>query len=105
MQIQQQVQDSIHESNATETLTIQLPQSVRRKAEQICASEGITLDRFVNVAIADRIAHDAHLAWLARRKVPTEASIEEARRILRRPSSRPPDPGDELPEGYTLDPL
>jgi len=82
--------------------SIHLFRSVRDKVMEICAQEGATLNEFVNVAVAEKLAHYAHMEWVKRRKVPTAESILEARRILRKAGSGPPDPGDELPEGYVM---
>ena len=82
--------------------TIHLFDSVRAEVKQVCAQEGATLNEFVNVAVAEKLAHYAHMEWVRRRKVPTAESILEARRILRKAGSGPPDPGDELPEGYVM---
>jgi hypothetical protein len=80
--------------------TLHLMSSVRAKAEEVSAEEGVTLNEFVNVAVAEKLAHYAHLEWLKRRKVPSEESVMEARRILHRDGSPPPEAGDELPAGY-----
>jgi hypothetical protein len=74
--------------------------SVRAKAEQVSAEEGATLNEFVNVAVAEKLAHYAHMEWLKQRQVPSDARLADTLRILRRPDSRPPDHGDELPEGW-----
>jgi len=79
---------------------LHLMSSVRVKAEEVSAEEGVTLNEFVNVAVAEKLAHYAHFEWLRRRKAPTEASLAEALQILNRKGSAPPDPGDELPEGW-----
>jgi hypothetical protein len=81
---------------------LHLIESVRAKAQEICIAEGATLNEFVNVAVAEKLAHYAHMEWLKRRKPVTEESLAEALRILRRAGSEPPDPGDELPEGFQL---
>jgi len=79
---------------------LHLMSSIRSKVEAICADEGVTLNEFVNVAVAEKLAHYQHMEWVNRRLPPDEGKIAEARRILRKPDTRPPDPGDELPEGY-----
>jgi hypothetical protein len=79
---------------------VYLMSSVRAKAEQASAEEGATLNEFVNVAVAEKLAHRAHIEWLKRREVLTEEGRLDALNLLRRPDSRPPDPGDELPEGW-----
>ena len=80
-----------------ENAPFHLMSSIRAKAEQASAEEGVTLNEFVNVTIAERLAH---MEWVKNRKPVTEEGLLEARRILRRAGSGPPDPGDELPEGW-----
>ena len=88
----------------TDMPQIHLFESVRAQVEQICAEEGATLNEFVNVAVAEKLAHYRHLEWLKQRKTPTDAALAEVLRTFRRRgSSQPPDPGDELPEGYVRD--
>ena len=36
---------------------LQLMSSVRAKVEEICAQEGATLNEFVNVDVAEKLAH------------------------------------------------
>jgi hypothetical protein len=62
--------------------------------------EGISLDEFVNAAVEEKLAHAQHLEWVKSRREPNEERLAEARRLLRRAGSEPPEPGDELPEGF-----
>ncbi len=84
--------------------SIHLFHSVRDKVMEICEKEGATLNEFVNVAVAEKLAHYAQMEWLKRRLPPNEENIAQARRILIRAGSNVPDPGDELPEGYVFPP-
>jgi len=61
---------------------LHLMSSIRDKAEEASAEEGVTLNEFVNVTIAETLAHRE---WLKRKKAPTEESIAEALRILNSP--------------------
>jgi len=85
---------------AIDEIHLHLMTSVRAKAEEVSANEGVTLNEFVNVAVAEKLAHYAHVEWVKRRKSPTQASLAKARRTLHKKDSRPPQAGDELPEGY-----
>jgi hypothetical protein len=85
---------------ADQPANLYLIDSIRTKAEEIAAKEGGTLNEFVNVAVAEKLAHYQHMEWVKNRKPVTEEGLLEARRILRRAGSGPPDPGDELPEGW-----
>jgi hypothetical protein len=50
--------------------------------------------------MAEKLAHLQHEQWVARRSKPTTERISRALKILDRPTHNPPEPGDELPEGY-----
>ena len=74
--------------------------SLSEEAKLVSAREGVSLNQFINIAVAEKVAHAQHEAWLARRaKIPTSV-IEQALDLLDRPGGPPPEPGDELPPGY-----
>ena len=79
---------------------LRLMPSVRRVAEDFSLKEGVSLNQFINVAVAEKIVHLQHDEWLATRPKPTAARIARALAILDHSSQNAPDPGDELPEGY-----
>ena len=79
---------------------LRLMPSVRKVAEQISQREGVSLNQFINVAVAEKLAHLQHEEWLARRAKVTNSSIAKAPLILDRSTGRRPEAGDELPEGY-----
>jgi hypothetical protein len=69
-------------------------------AEDFSQKEGVSLNQFINVAVAEKLVHLQHDEWLATRPKPTAARISRALAILDRPTQNVPDPGDELPGGY-----
>jgi hypothetical protein len=73
---------------------------VRHKAEIVSAEEGMTLNEFINAAVAEKLAHHEHVRWVKGIKPPTPERLAEARRLLRSAGPEPPEPGDELPEGF-----
>jgi hypothetical protein len=79
---------------------LRLMPSVRRVAEDFSQKEGVSLNQFINVAVAEKLAHLQHEEWVARRHVATDASIAEALAILDRPTGNAAIAGDELPKGY-----
>ena len=79
---------------------LRLMPSVRRVAEDFSLKEGVSLNQFINVAVAEKIVHLQHDEWLASRPKPTAARIARALAILDRPTQHAPNPGDELPDGY-----
>lgn len=79
---------------------LRLLPSVRRAAEEFAAKDGVSLNQFINVAIAERLGQLRHRAWVEGRARVTDASIAEAFAILDRGGRQPVEPGDELPKGY-----
>jgi hypothetical protein len=86
--------------SAPSKFPLRLMASIRKAAEQFSQKEGVSLNQFINVAVAEKLAHLQHDEWLARRPKPTPIKIARALEILDRPTEIPPYPGDELPEGY-----
>lgn len=84
----------------TNKFPLRLMPSVRKIAERLSEQEGVSLNQFINVAVAERVAHLQHEEWVARRAQPTQALVNKALQILDRPSGGRPEPGDELPRGY-----
>jgi hypothetical protein len=58
--------------------------SVRKAAEGFSQKEGVSLNQFINVAVAEKLAHLQHEEWVARRPKATAASIAKALEILDR---------------------
>jgi hypothetical protein len=79
---------------------LRLMPSVRKRAEEFSRLEGVSLNQFINIAVAERLVHLQHEAWLTSRPKPTRANIARALAILDRPMGNAPDAGDELPKGY-----
>lgn len=79
---------------------LRLMPSVRKSAEEFSRREGVSLNQFINVAVAERLVHLQHEAWLAARPRPTAAAIKRALAALDHPTQNAPEAGDELPEGY-----
>lgn len=79
---------------------LRLMPSVRKVAEDFSQKEGVSLNQFINVAVAEKLAHLQHEEWVARRPKATAASIGKALEILDRPTDGANFEADELPEGY-----
>ncbi|MGH9605110.1 MAG: toxin-antitoxin system HicB family antitoxin [Terracidiphilus sp.] len=79
---------------------LRLMPSVRRAAEEFSQKEGVSLNQFINVAVAEKLALLQHEQWLASRPKPTAARTAKALAVLDRRTGNAPEPGDELPEGY-----
>lgn len=85
---------------AVNKFPLRLMPSVRRVAEDFSQKEGVSLNQFINVAVAEKLAHLQHEEWLARRPKATSDSIAKALRILDHPTNHALVEGDKLPKGY-----
>ena len=74
--------------------------SLRRDAEEYSEKEGVSLQEFINLALAERLDHLRHQEWMSRRRPMTEERRAEFLALLDRSGSDEVEPGDELPEGY-----
>ena len=74
--------------------------SVRKDAEEFSRREGVSLNQFINVAVAEKLAHLQHEQWAAQRLKPTPERLMRVLQILDSPTHHSPEPGDELPKGY-----
>ena len=80
---------------------LRLMPSVRKVAEAVSQKEGVSLNQFINLAVAEKVAHLQHEEWLARRPKASQALIAKALEILDRPTPHAPDLEDRLPKGYS----
>src|SRR6202030_3270065 len=85
---------------AVSKFPLRLMPSVRRVAENFSQKEGVSLNQFINLAVAEKLAHLQHEEWLAHRSKASAALIAKALDILDRPSSRAPEDLDEIPKRY-----
>lgn len=58
-----------------ERFPLRLMPSVRRTAEVFSEKEGVSLNQFINVAVAEKLAHLEHDQWLKNRKKPNTQAI------------------------------
>ena len=86
--------------NAVPKFPLRLMPSVRRTAEVFSEKEGVSLNQFINVAVAEKLAHLEHEEWARNRKQPTNDLALRAMNLLEKAGSGSPEPGDELPGGY-----
>lgn len=83
-----------------ERFPLRLMPSVRRTAEVFSEKEGVSLNQFINVAVAEKLAHLEHDEWLRSRKRPTAQVIAKALYTLDHDGVHPVEEGDALPAGY-----
>ena len=76
------------------TLTVSLPDSIRRRAETLAQSDGISFDQFVALALAEKVAVLDAGTYLAERAA--RGSREKFERLLARVPDVAPQAGDEI---------
>ena len=79
---------------------LRLMPSVRRTAEVFSEKEGVSLNQFINVAVAEKLAHLEHEEWARKRKQATKELAARALHLLDKARNKPVEPGDELPKTY-----
>jgi hypothetical protein len=79
---------------------LRLMPSVRKVAEDFSRKEGVSLNQFINIAVAEKLAHLQHEDWLSHRPKASARLIASALDILDRPGTQVPDESDRLPPGY-----
>jgi hypothetical protein len=79
---------------------LRLMPSVRRTAEVFSEKEGVSLNQFINVAVAEKLAHLEHEEWVRNRKKPTKELAARALALLDRAGTEPSEWEDALPEAY-----
>ena len=78
---------------------LRLMPSVRRSAERFSEKEGVSLNQFINLAVAEKLAHLEHDEWTHRRPILKADSVVIALSVLDR-NGNDPAPEDELPTDY-----
>jgi hypothetical protein len=86
--------------NAISKFPLRLMPSVRRTAEVYSEKEGVSLNQFINVAVAEKLAHLEHEEWVRSRKQPSKELAARALSLLDKARSTPMESGDELPKGF-----
>ena len=77
---------------------IELPEKLADEAETAAAAAGETVEAFVARAVAFELERERTDKFFAERRA--RANVERAMEILNREGGEPPQPGDELPDGY-----
>jgi hypothetical protein len=76
------------------TLTVSLPDSIRRRAETLAQTDGISFDQFVALALAEKVAVLDAGTYLAERAA--RGSREKFEHLLARVPDVAPQAGDEI---------
>lgn len=80
------------------TFPLRLPKSIKAQAEALSKADGTSLNQFVAIAVAEKIAALQTAAFFEDRRQRSTGKALEA--MLSRTGGEPPRDGDELPEGY-----
>ncbi len=78
----------------TSTYPLRLPTSVKSAAEKLAKEEGISLNQFVAIAVAEKLSAMNTATFFAERK--ERADFKAFRAILTRHGGELPKDGDEL---------
>ena len=76
------------------TLTIQLPESVKKSIEELAAREGYSVSQFLASAASEKLAVMLSMDYL--RREAAAGRREDFERYLARVPNSAPQPGDEL---------
>ena len=78
----------------TSNYALRLLTSVKAEAEKVAAAEGTTLNQFINVAVAEKLAALRTAQYFQERAA--RADLAAFDRLLARAGNEPPQPGDEI---------
>ena len=80
----------------TSNYALRLLTSLKAEAEKVAAEEGTTLNQFINVAVAEKLATLRTAQYFQTRAA--RADLAAFDRLLARAGDEPPRPGDEIIE-------
>jgi hypothetical protein len=80
--------------NKTSTYPLRLPKSLKDEVAKIAERDGISINQFIAIAVAEKVSAMETEQFLAERA--KQADLDAFRTILFRPGGEPARPGDEL---------
>ena len=83
---------------APATFPLRLSPSIRSRIERLAQADGVSLNQFIAMTLAEKIGASGEREFFAERRA--NANLDDLRRIMNREGGEPPREGDELPEGY-----
>jgi hypothetical protein len=87
--------DGIDKTMTKSNYALRLPNSLKVEAEKLAAEDGTTLNQFISVAVAEKVAAMKTVAWLTERG--RRADVSKALGILSRAGTESPlQDGDEV---------
>jgi hypothetical protein len=78
-------------------VSVQLPSSLHNRAKKLAQSDGVSLDHFITLALAEKLSALDAVEYLRTRGA--RASREKFKRALAKIPARKPLKGDEFPGG------
>jgi hypothetical protein len=81
----------------TSTYPLRLPVSIKAAAETLAAAEGVSLNQFLAMAVAEKIAAMRTATYFAERR--GRADWQAFDRLMSREGGEAPRVGDEMPVG------
>jgi hypothetical protein len=82
------------------TYPLKLPDSIKKTAQRLAKEDGVSLNHWISVAVAQKIGAVETAADFFKRRA-AGATPEDLRKFLRAAPDVPPMSGDELPEGWS----
>ena len=86
------------------TYPLKLPNSIKAAAARLAKEDGVSLNQWIATAVAQKVGAVETAAEFFKRRANGHTG-EGVGRILDKVPDRPPEPGDELPEGWSPDSL
>ena len=80
----------------TSNYALRLLTSLKAEAEKVAAEEGTTLNQFINVAVAEKLAALRTARYFQERADRADLAVFD--QLLARAGEEPPRPGDTLPD-------
>jgi hypothetical protein len=80
----------------TSNYALRLLTSLKAEAEKVAAEEGTTLNQFINVAVAEKLAALRTARYFQERAARADLAVFD--QLLARAGEESPRPGDELPD-------
>jgi hypothetical protein len=79
----------------TSNYALRLLTSLKAEAEKVAAEEGTTLNQFINIAVAEKLAALRTARYFQERAARADLVVFDC--LLARAGEEPPRPGDEIP--------
>lgn len=81
------------------TYPLKLPTSIKDAAARLAREDGVSLNQWIASAVAYKVGAVETAAEFFKRR-DAGHSLDELKSILDKVPDNPPEPGDELPEGW-----